>query len=79
MGWMGWAIQEDDPLTPLENEAGQVDLWLAPTEDSLKNAPEGGEARYTVTYSLVNGARYPETWAIPRTGGPYKINQVRGF
>lgn len=58
---------------------GAVDLVLAPTEGSVKNDPDGGEARYTVRYKLANTGRYPETWAVPRTGGPFTIAQARGF
>jgi hypothetical protein len=72
-------IAVDDPGTPLVDEAGTVDIWLAPTEDSVQNIAAGGEARYTVRYKLTNLGRYPETWAVPRTGGPYKISEVRGF
>lgn len=51
---------------------GLVDVSLAPTEGS------NPASKYTVTYSLVNGARYPETWTVPRLGGPKTISQVRG-
>ena len=66
-------------ISELPGHQGEVNASLAPTEGSVKNDPAGGEARYSVTYSLKNGARYPETWAVPRTGGPKTIAQVRGF
>lgn len=66
-----YELLEDDPETP-ENEAGVVDLWLAPTEASSPAAV------YTVEYKLRNGGGYKETWHVPRTGGPYTISQVRG-
>lgn len=66
-----YPIPEDDPQTP-ENEAGVVDLRLAPTEGA---DPPG--VRYEVQYFLANGAKYRETWNVP-LAGPITISQARG-
>jgi len=54
-----------------EQNPGLVDLFLAPTEDA-----DPIEARYTVSYFLKSGAKYAETWQVPRTG-PITISQAR--
>ena len=64
-GVLTYVIPELDP--------GLVDLVLAPTEGA-----EPAETRYTVQYFLHSGAKYTETWHVPRSGGPYTISQVRG-
>ena len=56
-----------------EQNPGFVDLVLAPTEGA-----DPVETRYTVNYFLQSGAKYAETWQVPRSGGPNTISQVRG-
>ena len=54
-----------------DQNPGLVDLFLAPTEDA-----DPIETRYTVSYFLKSGAKYAETWRVPRTG-PITISQAR--
>ena len=70
-GSLASTIPEDDPEAP-EDEAGVVDLRLAPTEGA---DPAG--VRYEVQYFLANSAKYRETWSVPLTG-PITISQARG-
>jgi hypothetical protein len=54
-----------------EQSPGLVDLLLAPTEGA-----DPATAAYTVRYFLQSGARYSETWHVPRMG-PITISQAR--